>query len=209
MILQKTYITILRVSMALICLGLWACTPEPKLSRLADDAVILAFGDSITYGTGAGPNQSYPAVLQTLTGRRVVNAGVPGEVTAEGMTRLPDLLEKERPDLLILCHGGNDLLRRFDQKQTKRNLKAMIKLAQDRHIAVMLIAVPAPGLMLKPPTLYEEIADDQKLPLEDEILETILSDGTLKADYIHPNATGYRLLAESISALLKKSGALE
>ena len=73
----------------------------------------------------------------------------------------------------------------------------------------MLIAVPAPGLMLKPPALYEEIADDQKLPLEDEILETILSDGTLKADYIHPNASGYRLLAESISALLKKSGALE
>lgn len=195
--------------MAMICFGLWACASEPKLPRLSSDALILAFGDSLTYGTGAAPVQSYPAVLETLIGRRVINAGVPGEVTAEGLARLPELLKRERPDLLILCHGGNDLLRRFDQEQTKRNLEAMIKMAKDRHIAVILIAVPAPGLMLKPPALYEEIADDQKLPLEDEILETILSDGTLKADYIHPNASGYRLLAESISALLKKSGALE
>lgn len=195
--------------MAMICFGLWACASEPKLPRLSSDALILAFGDSLTYGTGAAPFQSYPAVLETLIGRRVINAGVPGEVTVEGMARLPELLEQKRPDLLILCHGGNDLLRRFDQEQTKRNLEAMIKMAKDRHIAVILIAVPAPGLMLKPPALYEEIADDQKLPLEDEILETILSDGTLKADYIHPNAAGYRLLAESISALLKKSGALE
>ncbi len=168
----------------------------------------MAFGDSITYGTGAAPVQSYPAVLEMLTGRRVVNAGVPGEVTAEGMARLPEVLEEEKPNLLILCHGGNDLLRRYDQTQTKRNLETMIKEAKDRNVAVVLIAVPAPGLLLKPPALYEEIADDQKLPLEENILETILSDGTLKADYIHPNAAGYRMLADAIRDLLQQSGAL-
>lgn len=208
MILRMSHIPILRLLAALICLGLWSCTPEPKLSKLSDNAVILAFGDSITYGTGAAPAQSYPAVLETLTGRRVVNAGVPGEVTAEGMARLPEVLEREKPDMLILCHGGNDLLRRLDLQQTKRNLEAMIKTAKEKNVAVVLIAVPAPGIFLKPPAIYEEIADDQKLPLESEILETILSDGTLKSDYIHPNSTGYRILAESIRTLLKKSGAL-
>jgi len=178
------------------------------LSRLSSDAVILAFGDSITYGTGAAAPQSYPAVLETLTRRRVINAGVPGEVSAEALARLPDVLAQEKPDLLILCHGGNDLLRRLDLQQTKRNLEAMIKTAKEKNIAVVLIAVPAPGIFLKPPALYEEIADDQRIPLEENILETILSDGTLKADYIHPNAAGYSMMAEAIRDLLQKSDAL-
>ncbi len=200
--------TALLLLSALVCLGLWACTPEPKLSRLSSDAVILAFGDSITYGTGAAAPQSYPAVLETLTRRRVINAGVPGEVSAEALARLPDVLAQEKPDLLILCHGGNDLLRRLDLQQTKRNLEAMIKTAKEKNIAVVLIAVPAPGIFLKPPALYEEIADDQRIPLEENILETILSDGTLKADYIHPNAAGYSMMAEAIRDLLQKSDAL-
>jgi len=209
MTLRKSCIPALWFLLALICLVLGACTSEPKLPRLADDAVILAFGDSLTYGTGASSTESYPAVLETLTRRRLINAGVPGEVTAEGVARLPDLLEREMPVLLILCHGGNDLLRRFDQQQTKMNLAAMIKQAQDRHIAVILIAVPAPGIFLRPPDLYKEIADEHKLPLEEDILETVLADETLKSDYIHPNAAGYRLLAEAIHKLLKKSNALD
>lgn len=207
--LRKSYTLILRVAAVIIYLSLGACTPEPRLPHLANDAVILAFGDSLTYGTGASSTESYPAVLETLTGRRVIKAGVPGEVTAEGLARLSDLLEREKPALLILCHGGNDLLRRFDQKQTRMNLEAMINQAQDRHIAVTLIAVPAPGIFLKPPALYEELAHKHKLPLEEEILETVLADGTLKSDYIHPNAAGYRLLAEAIHKLLKNSGALD
>ncbi len=193
---------------ALVCLGFWACTPEPKLSRLSDNAVILAFGDSITYGTGAAASQSYPAVLETLTRRRVVNAGVPGEVSAEGLVRLPDVLAQNKPDLLILCHGGNDLLRGLDLQQTKRNLKAMIKIAKEKNVAVILIAVPAPGIFLKPPALYEEIADDQRIPLEENILETILSNGKWKADYIHPNAAGYSMMADAIRDLLQKTDAL-
>jgi lysophospholipase L1-like esterase len=206
--LRIIYLLSLWLSAAIVCLGLWACTAEPKLPRLTGEAVILAFGDSLTYGTGASPQESYPSVLEKLVGRQVINAGVPGEVTAEGVTRLREVLERENPDLLILCHGGNDLLRRFDKTQTKRNLNEMIKLAKNKQVSVILIAVPAPGMFLTPPALYKEIADDQKLPLEEEILETILSDGTLKADYIHPNAVGYQLLAESIKNLLKKSGAL-
>jgi acyl-CoA thioesterase I len=207
--LRISYTQILRFSLVMICLVFWACASEPKLPRLADDAVILAFGDSLTYGTGAVSTESYPAVLASLVGKQVINAGVPGEVTAEGLARLPELLGRERPSLLILCHGGNDLLRRFDLNKTKMNLEAMIKLAKDRHVAVILVAVPAPGLFLNPPSLYKEVAAEQGISLEEEILPTILSDGTLKADYIHPNAAGYRLLAESINTLLKKRGALD
>jgi len=85
----------------------------------------------------------------------------------------------------------------------------MIRLAKERRIAVILIAVPSPGIALSPPPFYREIAAEMKLPIEEKVLTTVLSDGSLKSDYIHPNAAGYRKLAESIAALLKKSGAVE
>ena len=186
-----------------------ACSSDARTSRLAGDAVILAFGDSLTFGTGASADESYPAVLEQLVGRRVVNSGVPGEVTAEGLARLPEVLDKEKPALMVLCHGGNDLLRRHDQRKTAQNLREMIRLAQQRGVSVVLIAVPSLGLSLSPPSFYRETASEMKIPIEERILASVLSDSSLKADYIHPNAAGYRRLAESVADLLKKSGALE
>jgi len=186
-----------------------ACSDGVKLPRLADNAVILAFGDSLTYGTGAEQTESYPAVLEQLIGRKVVNAGIPGEVTAQGLSRLPEVLEKEKPALMVICHGGNDMLRRLNQQQAANNLRNMIRLAQERRVAVVLIAVPAPGISLSPPHMYREIAKDLALPLEEKIIPAVLTDGSLRSDYIHPNAAGYRRIAEALATLLKKGGAIE
>ena len=76
-------------------------------------------------------------------------------------------------------------------------------------MAVVMIAVPSPGIALSTPPFYREIAAEMKIPFEEKALTMVLSDGSLKSDYIHPNAAGYRRLAESIAALLKKSGAVE
>lgn len=202
---SKFWIQLLFVCILLLLTG---CSQGAKLPRLADDGVVLAFGDSITAGTGAGAGESYPEILGGLIGRRVVNAGAPGEVTAEGAVRLPELLESVRPSLLILCHGGNDLLRHMDQRQAAENLRGMIRMARERGIAVVLIAVPSPDLSLKPPAFYGELAAESGLPIESKALGKILGKGSLKSDYIHPNAAGYRKLAEALAALLKKSGAI-
>lgn len=193
---------------ALFTFVMTACTSVAKLPALSADAVILAFGDSLTAGTGAGEGESYPAVLAKLAGRRVINAGVPGEVTAEGLARLPEVLEREKPSLLILCHGGNDLLRRLDQQQAADNLRAMIRLARERGVAVALVAVPALGLSLTPPPYYAQIAGEFGIPCEQKMLPRILGKRGLKSDYIHPNAAGYRQMAEAMASLLKRSGAL-
>ena len=190
-------------------ISLAACSSTVHLPKLADDAVIVAFGDSITFGTGAGPQESYPAYLEKMIGRRVVNAGVPGEVTASGLSRLPEVLDQEKPSLVIICHGGNDYLRRLNRKQAADNIREMVRLAGQKGAAVVLVAVPALGLSVTPAPLYRDIAKEWRVPLEEETLSSILADNKFKSDLIHPNTAGYRRLAESVANLLKKSGAID
>lgn len=194
-------IAILSVFGALLLVA--ACERPPQLQVLPPEAVVLAFGDSLTYGTGAPPGQAYPDVLAALLGCQVVNAGIPGEVSAAGLARLPRILEKTRPRLVILCHGGNDFLQRLDPQQVAANLRAMIDLCRDAGAEVLLVAVPQFGLTISPPPFYAEIAREKQIPCEKAILHDLLSDRSLKSDPIHPNAAGYRKLAEALLQLYR------
>lgn len=186
-----------------------ACSREPSLPPLASDAVILAFGDSLTYGTGANHATSYPAVLAQLSGRRVINAGIPGEVTAGGLARLADTLEEVRPQLLILCLGGNDMLRRQSLEAAEQNLEQMVMISRQYDVPVLLLGVPRPALLgLESAPFYHELAERLGIPLEAEIIADVLADTALKSDQIHPNAEGYRLIAEAVYEKLQNSGAL-
>ncbi|TRO80620.1 arylesterase [Desulfuromonas acetexigens] len=201
-----------RLLVTVCCLfALWllaACEKTPRISPLDGEAVILAFGDSLTHGTGAGAEETYPAVLAGLLGREVVNAGVPGEVAAAGLKRLPELLAEYQPALVILCHGGNDFLRRLDREVLIGNLREMIALCQESGAEVLLVGVPQVGLFLSADPLYGELAEEFALPYEEKILAKILSERELKSDQIHPNGRGYALLAEKLAALIAKAGGI-
>jgi acyl-CoA thioesterase I len=195
--------------LALVLAGVTAgCGERPRLAPLAGDAVVLAFGDSLTFGTGARENESYPAQLEQLIGRRVVRAGVPGEVTAQALARLPGMLDEHAPRLLLLCIGGNDFLRRLGNRQAEGNVRAMVKLAKSRGIDVLLIGTPEPGFTVTPPGFYAAIAEEFGLAYEEGVIAEVLTDASLKADPIHPNARGYRIIAERIAGALKEGGAL-
>ena len=197
-----------RLAAALLALALAGCGERPKLEHLASDAVVLAFGDSLTYGTGAAEDESYPAQLERLIGRRVVRAGVPGEVTAQALERLPRALDEHSPRLVLLCIGGNDFQRRLGARQAEDNVRAMVKLARGRGVEVLLIGTPEPGFSVSPPAFYADIAKEFHLPYEGAVMGEVLRDQGLKSDPIHPNARGYRVIAERVAERLKQSGAL-
>jgi len=190
-------------------LALSACSSPPELPRLGAEARILAFGDSLTHGTGVDSSVSYPAVLERRLGRRVIESGVPGELSAEGRRRLPRVLDRVRPDLLILCHGGNDILRGRDGARTRANLAAMVRMAQERDIDVVLIGVPTRGLFTDTADFYYEVAEETGVPLEDEVVADIIAEPALKSDAVHPNAAGYGRMAAAVQRLLAAAGAIE
>jgi lysophospholipase L1-like esterase len=207
--MKKTLLLILLILLT-------ACNKSEKVfAKLPTDTVILAFGDSLTYGTNADKAQSYPSVLAQLSSHSVINSGVAGEISADGLTRLPAVLDEEQPQLLILIHGGNDILRKIPHEQTAANLTAMIAEAKKRHIKVVMLGVPAlqvfsaVGLFsLQSDPLYQQVAEAENVPIDLTSLPEIIANRELKSDQVHPNVQGYQRLADAVFTLLKNTGAL-
>lgn len=193
--------------LGLLVLALAGCGDE-KLSPLSDQGRILAFGDSLTAGYGVSATDSYPSILAELSGREVINAGRSGEETSEGVRRLAALLQRERPDLLILFEGGNDILRNRDPARTKANLARMIEHAEQEGIDVLLIGVPQKSVFSSAAPFYGELADQYGLAYLEGAVADLLREPAFKSDQVHFNAEGYRRLAESIYEHLQKEGAL-
>lgn len=181
---------------------------QQGLNALPFDAKILAFGDSLTAGKGVSEQFSYPTILSKLTGLEVINSGISGELTAQGLQRLPKVLAEYSVDLMILLEGGNDILRNTDTQITKTNLNEMIKLAKAQDIQVVLLGVPQKSLFSNSADLYHELAQQHNIPFDDSIIASLMRSPSLKSDSVHFNQQGYAKLAERVFELLQDNGAL-
>lgn len=181
-----------------------SCSGSVDNTRLLkSNATVLAFGDSLTFGTGANKGEDYPSRLAILSGMRVVNAGIPGEISSEGLQRLPKLLQEHNPDLVILIHGGNDILRKLPRKALKENLLAMIDLSKSSDTHVVILGVPEPGLFLQSAEIYEHVGEEANIAMELSLLPKVLGKKSLKSDIAHPNAKGYEVMANGIYEFLR------
>jgi acyl-CoA thioesterase-1 len=187
---------------------LTACDRAPTLPKLGPSDVIVAFGDSLTHGTGANEDSAYPAVLASLTGHTVINAGVPGDTTTSALQRLPEVLAEYHPRLVLLCLGGNDMLRKQPAAATENNLRLLVQAIRASGAQVVLIGVPEPRLFGGTPDFYARVAEDMQLPLEKDVFNEVLKDNRLKSDPIHANAAGYQVIAERLADFLREAGAL-
>ncbi len=189
-----------------------ACTEPRSFTAVPAGATVLAFGDSITFGTGAGKGEGYPARLADATGWQVINAGIPGETSNEALARVDTLLDTHSPALVILELGGNDFLRRRPQSAIKADLDSLIRNISARDIPLVLVAVPELSLLrasigrLSDAPLYAELADEHMLLLVPELLAEVLSEESLRADPVHPNARGYAVFSEGLVKALQEAG---
>jgi acyl-CoA thioesterase-1 len=204
------------LALGLAAAALAACgKKQPRGQAVARGATVLALGDSITFGTGAAPDASYPAALARLTGWNIVNAGVPGDVTAGTLARLPALLQEHAPVLVLVSIGGNDLLRRLPEPEARASIRSICQQILASGAQVLLIAVPRPTISaavagsLSDHPMYAELASELKLPLHASGWSGVLGDKSLRSDTIHANAQGYERFAQGLLATLKAVGLFE
>jgi acyl-CoA thioesterase I len=181
---------------------------KDKLPRLNQNAKIIAFGDSLTFGVGSNNGHDYPHYLAELSSYQVINSGISGETTTQGLMRFQATLDKHSPELIILLEGGNDILRNHSASKTKQNLAQMIEMAQLDNISVILIGVPEKKLFSDSAPFYSELAEQYDLVFAEELLSDLLRTSKYKSDPIHLNSAGYKKLAEGIYQLLLENGAV-
>ena len=176
-------------------------TPMPEINS---DMTILALGDSVTYGYGVNKEQSYPSLLSNLLGINIINAGINGDTTEDALYRLPSLLNSHSIDIMLLFLGGNDILQKKSKESIKTNLRTIILAVKEKNIRVILISVPNFSIFgLEPLSLYEELAEEEEIDLVEGVLAYVLSQEPLKSDYIHPNAAGYKYIADELYKYLQ------
>jgi acyl-CoA thioesterase-1 len=184
----------------------------PRYAAVAAGSTVLALGDSLTFGTGAAADASYPVRLAARTGWSVVNAGVPADTSAQARQRLTRLLAEQAPRLVLLSIGGNDFLRQVPEAETRANIGAMLDEIRAADALAVLIAVPRPAVMaallrsLDDHPLYEALAEQRRVLLFAAGWAKVLSDPALKADQIHANAAGYERFARELHGFLLEVG---
>ena len=188
----------------LLLVTLAGCGRDKKTAQpVPPGSTVLALGDSLTFGTGASAETSYPTVLAGLTGWNVVNAGVSGDTSAQALARLPALLAEHHPKLVIVSIGGNDFLRKLPESDTRTHVHAICKQSLDAGAQVLLVAVPRATVaaalgQMTDHALYAEVSKDLKIPLQREAWGEVLAQPDLRADAVHANARGYAQFARSV-----------
>ena len=190
-----------------------ACGDKPqRYDRLSSGATVVAFGDSVTFGYGVDPKDSYPTILAELSYWNVINAGISGERADQAKARIDGILVEHQPQLVIIELGGNDFLQRRNAKAVKEDLRAIIQSVKSHGAIPVLVAVPAlspvAAITGKPSDadLYKELAKEEKVNLIPNVFSDILGQENLKQDHVHPNQAGYRVLAEGIYQALSSMG---
>lgn len=159
---------------------------------------IICFGDSITFGYGAGEGDDYPSHLAKIIHQPVIGAGIDGDTTIEAIKRLDsDVLDRD-PLLVIVEFSGNDFLRKIPMEVTVNNINEMVERIQQKGAMVAIVDISA-GMFLKE---YRgelaRLANEKQAIFIPGILNGIITNPSMKSDFLHPNAAGYKMIARRI-----------
>ncbi|MCE0497119.1 MAG: GDSL-type esterase/lipase family protein [Methylacidiphilales bacterium] len=166
---------------------------------------IVFLGDSITAGYGLEPEQAYPALIK-IEGMTMLNLGVSGSKTADGLRRLQAYFDGGgTPRLVVIALGANDILQGVAPSEVEANLKSAVLECRSHGVPVMLCGIRIP-LNIGGEEIFKNVADACRVPLLPDLMQgEETQEELLQADGMHPNVAGQKLIAEKMQAALLKS----
>ncbi|MFH1578483.1 MAG: GDSL-type esterase/lipase family protein [Candidatus Omnitrophota bacterium] len=164
---------------------------------------IICFGNSITAGSGASKDESYPGLLSKLLGYPIINAGKSGDSSSDGLRRLERDVLIYQPRVVIIEFGGNDFLRKLSLSQAIDNIQIMTEKIQAKGAMVAIVDISSGMIMGGYRKGYKKLARQMQAIFIPNLLEGIINNPSLRSDHIHPNAEGYKIIAERIYKVIK------
>jgi acyl-CoA thioesterase I len=193
--MKKLFYIFLAVAIVFLGYRLFFSSPRMGSTKIPYETIIC-FGDSLTYGTGAGEGMDYPAQLSKLIAKPVVNMGVPGDTTARALQRLDRDVLARSPDVVLITLGGNDLKNGVAKDIAFKNLKMIVESIQKQGARVVIGGLNFPLRDRGFGRAYKKLADETGASLIPNILGGIMGNRDLMSDPIHPNDKGYKIMAE-------------
>ena len=163
---------------------------------------IVVFGDSLSYGQGASSDENYPALLEKSLGRPVINLGRNGETAVNAVRRIEEVLD-EKPYMVLLEFGGNDLMRSVPFDQTVAAMAQMTDAVQAAGAVAVIVDTGGSSLTGRYSRAYKKVAKEKGAVFVPGILDGIFGKRHLMSDQIHPNAAGYKIIAEKVEKEIK------
>lgn len=162
---------------------------------------IIAFGDSLVAGSGATSGNDFVTLLSKRIGQPIINLGVPGDTTGDGLARL-DGLDRYRPKVVLLLLGGNDHLKKVPIEVTFANLGKIIENIHARGAVVLLLGVKGSLFGDRFESEFEKLAKKYKTTYVSNVLDGLFGNSNFMEDAIHPNDAGNARIAERIYPVL-------
>lgn len=168
----------------------------------ADASSLVAFGDSLTHGTGAAQNESYPAWLASMSGTKIANLGRSGDTTGTALERINEVLER-KPEIVLVTLGGNDLLARTPLDETLGNLRKAFQRMHEAGSMAVYLAIDPPGVGDNWAMAIEHLCKEEGVLYVPGVMKGLWGDASLMADQVHPNARGYKVMAERVLGAIR------
>jgi len=185
-----------------LLVNLTGCAKKEIKNINSDSSNIICFGDSITFGYGAQSGEDYPTVLSKMIQLPVINAGIDGDITTEALKRIDsDVLERD-PLLVIIEFGGNDFLRKIPKEVTVENIKKMVEQVQAKGAMAAIVDISAGIFFAEYRAAFSALAKEKKAIFIPRLLSGIITNPQLKSDFLHPNAEGYKIIAQRIYRII-------
>lgn len=203
--MQRWQVIITIVLITVIGIGIWIfMKKEPAYQKPTSGTTIVAFGDSLVEGVGATPGNDFVPILSKKLGVPIINAGRSGDTTDSALARIESDVIAKNPKIVIVLLGGNDILNQTPKETMFKNLTAIIDAIQTRGAAVILIGIRGGLFYDAYHKDFKELAKQKGAFYVADALKGVLGNPELMSDTIHPNDTGYAMLASRIEPVLRK-----